>query len=153
MTVTTNTDCASLEVASALIANYVALLPDPGYTLVLTITKCSGTSYEIAVIEESPLTILPEDIGETATIPDGVYSFTLTETNVDITREFACHWVDCSTTCRLADYILEHPDTNIYAYIMGLQFMNTCAEVDCKDYCLMYDELISKLNEDDCGCS
>lgn len=152
MTVTTNTGCVSLSVESDLITNYVSALPDPGYTLVLKITTCAGSEYEISDISADPLVVLPADIGATDTIPDGVYSLTLTETDTNITREFACHWVDCFTTCKLEQYILNNPTTNIHIYLMGLSYMNVCSEVDCSAYCDMYNELMRLINDPDCGC-
>ena len=148
MEVTINTGTVSLNVTSALITAFVGGDPDP---VTLTINNCT-TSYNITV-DEDPLVILPEDLGTTDYIPDGVYSFTLTKTgDTSITREFFCLWVNRTTTCSLDSYILANPTTNIHAYIQALQFMNTCGSVSCADYCDLYAELKKKLATDECGC-
>lgn len=155
MTITTTTDCASLEISDQFITDRIADGATPGYTLELKVKHNCGDETVINLDEtiSDPYILLPDTIGDTV-INDGVYDISLVKTvpDISIDTKQLCHFVDCNISCQINDLIMCDPDTNVLIYLKALENMNRCNDICCDDFCKIWKALKKELTDDDCGC-
>ena len=168
MTYTIADQCASLRLESTIIDDFVTDNPSHDYSVNITFTKNCSTnfSFDIVIgdIDDSGLInfieYLPEDLGGTTSIPDGVYSVVITKTLDDlseITTEKECIVIDCELKCCVIDYLADNPSSDIMLYYTALTWAPNCGNCLCDEACTLYNLILDKLDENgsttQCGCS
>ena len=110
------------------------------------------------------LQLVPDFLGMSDTLTDGVYSITVTTRNADesLIKESACILVDCFLRCKVAQDIAKG-DYESAKLLEAIHSANSCQGVDCDctTACDLLTMLLEKLDlqnskDDDipdCGCS
>ena len=106
------------------------------------------------------LTYLPEDLGGTTSIPDGVYSVVITKTMDDgssVETEKECIIIDCELKCCIVDYLADNPTSDIQLFYLAMGWASRCGTCLCDEACTLYDTIKDKLNTNgnttQCGCA
>lgn len=172
LTTTITSDCATIELTSDLITDYISDQTDRKLTVSVTLNCCSDESsanFSVDVdLDDENLDIGavkyildPDWFSWTTTnLKDAVYHITVRLTNTvseEYTEQQECEFVDCQTKCTVFNYIRDNDDWfNVYTTYKALQWSKQCDDCDCKTSCTLYNRLCYYLglntNEDDCGC-
>ena len=146
--------CENATITSALITAYQAALPSPDHTLKLVIGTIEIDLDDLNTVGNE-YTLTPEDFSTVDALPDGVYKVDLVKTVTSTgatTTETYCLLVDCVLKCTLVSKIAEDDKINYLALYKALTLANECNECRCDNAVALYECLINKLENTECGC-
>jgi len=106
----------------------------------------------ISIVENSDntsITISPE-IYDLDTFYDGVYTITMSDSDISNSFVTGCTFVDCETYCLIIKALANNCNPFIKILYDALKNFNNCFNIPCKNICELYAYLESLLDECDC---
>lgn len=161
MIITKAQDYSNFLVQSQLIQDWVS---DDSIVVNLKIYEACSTSAITILLsddtydtEDEGMIITPTLLDQTTdTIADGIYRLELISDNGDEITEKYCLFIEGNIKCRIVTYLGDNLNSNIYHLYLVLLDGEACMDCNCKNLCLIYDEinrLLDITNTEPCGCS